>query len=339
MIGAPGDEGSSGGVRWIGRVDQSTPGAVRFAWSGTGLVATVGGTKISVRLQTEGPTASAFFQPVVDGTPGPRLKVPTGPAQTVTLGSGLSPGDHRVELYRETEGMYGDSIYSGFVEGTVKGAPPSSGRLIEIIGDSISAGYGNLGAEVHPPWDNTCSFSLDTESVYQAYGSIVGRALNAEVSIVARSGWGVYRDASGNTSNVLSSVYADVLGTQSTPRWDFKRQADAVVINLGTNDSAQGDPGQRFEAAYAALVQTVRGHYPNAWIFLTIGPMTPDPLLTRMRAHLSNVVTSMADSKVTAVDVAVQDATSTGCDYHPNVAEHKVMAGVLTSAIKSKLGW
>ena len=166
----------------------------------------------------------------------------------------------------------------------------------------------------------------------------MGRALNAEVSIVARSGWGVYRDASGNTSNVLSSVYADVLGTQSTPRWDFKRQADAVVINLGTNDSAQGDPGQRFEAAYAALVRAWAA-YPNAWIFLTIGPMTPDPLLTRMRAHLSNVVTSMADSKVTAVDVAVQDATSTGCDYHPNVAETKIMAGVLTSAIKSKLGW
>src|SRR5208283_531334 len=145
MIGASGDDGSSSpsavgvadgavasmtsGIRWIGRVEAaSSASAVRFAWSGTGLVTTVSGSKISVRLQTEGPTESAFFQSVIDGAPGPRLRVGTGPAQTVTLGSGLSPGDHRVELYRETEGMYGDSIYFGFVDGTVKGAPPSNGR-------------------------------------------------------------------------------------------------------------------------------------------------------------------------------------------------------------------
>jgi hypothetical protein len=67
--------------------------------------------------------------------------------------------------------------------------------------------------------------------------------------------------------------------------------------------------------------------------------MTTDPLLTQMRTHLGNVVASVADPKVTTVDIAAQDATSTGCDYHPNVAEHNIRAGVLTSAVKSKLGW
>lgn len=340
---APGEGAGAGaataGVRWVGRVDASNPSAVKFAWSAAGLVATVRGSTISVRLQTEGGTSATFFQALIDGAATPRFQVAAGPPETVTLGAGLSEGDHTVELYRETEGMYGDSIFFGFVDGTVKGAPLSSGRLIEIIGDSISAGYGNLGSEVHPPWDNTCSFSLDTESAYQAYGSLVARSLGAEVSIVARSGWGVYRDASGDTSNVLSSVYANTLGTQNTLQWDFKRQADAVVINLGTNDSAQGDPGQPYEDAYVALIRTVRSKYPNAWVFLTIGPMTTDPLLTQMRTHLGNVVASVADPKVTTVDIAAQDATSTGCDYHPNVAEHNLMAGVLTSAVKSKLGW
>jgi len=334
-----GTAATTAGVRWIGRVDASNPNAVKFAWSGAGVAATVNGSKISVRLETEGGTASTFFQALIDGATLPRFQVAAGPAQTVTLGTGLSEGDHTVELYRETEGMYGDSIFFGFVDGTVKGAPLSSGRLIEIIGDSISAGYGNLGSETHPPWDNTCSFSLDTESAYQAYGSVVARALGAEVSIVARSGWGVYRDASGDTANVLSSVYANVLGTQNTLQWDFKRQADAVVINLGTNDSAQGDPGQPYEDAYVALIRTVRGKYPSAWVVLAIGPMTTDPPLTQMRTHLSNVVARMADPKVTAVDIAPQDATATGCDYHPNVAEDSIMAGVLASALKSKLGW
>jgi lysophospholipase L1-like esterase len=328
-----------GGVRWLGRVDASNASAVKFAWSGTGLAATVNGTKISVRLQTEGPTTAALFLPIIDGTMRPRFLVPTGTMQTFVLADGLAAGDHVLELYRETEGMYGDTVFGGFVDGMVKGAPAASGRFIEIIGDSISAGYGNLGNEVHPPWDNTCTFSVDTESAYQAYGAILARSLNAEFSVIARSGWGVYRDLGGSTSGVLPSVYANTLGTTAGAEWDFKRQPNAVVINLGTNDSGLGDPGQPYEDAYVAFLQTVRGHYPNAWIFLTIGPMTGEPMLSTMRTHLSNVITRMGDAKISSVDIAAQDSTSTGCDYHPNVPEDNVMAGILAPALRAKLGW
>jgi hypothetical protein len=327
----------AGGVRWIGRVDASNPSAVKFAWSGTGFVATVGGSTISVTLQSEG--SAAYFQPVIDGTAGTRFQVMTGAAQKVTLGSGLSAGDHVVELYRDTEGMYGDTIFSGFVDGTLKAPPAASGRLIEVVGDSISAGYGNLGMEVHPPYTNTCGFTLGTEAAYQAYASMIGRTLDAEVSIIARSGWGMYRDGSNNTANVLSAVYDDTIGTQNAPKWDFARKADAVLINLGTNDSAMGDPGQPFETAYVAFLHTVRGHYPGAWIFLTIGPMTSDPTLTQMRTHLTNVVATFADTKVMTVDLATQNTATTGCDFHPDVGEDTMMAAMLAPTIKTKLGW
>jgi lysophospholipase L1-like esterase len=327
-----------GGVRWLGRVDARDPGAVKFAWSATGFVATVTGTKISVKLQTED-AERAFFQPVIDGKAGPRIEVPSGEAQTVTLGEGLSPGDHTVELYRESEGMYGASVFTGFVDGAVKGAPAPSGRLIEIVGDSISAGYGNLGKEVHPPWDNACGFSLDTESAYQAYSSMLGRTLGAEVSVIARSGWGMYRDGNGDKNGVLRTVYANILGTQAGLATDFKRQPDAVVINLGTNDSTKGDPGKPYEDAYVDFLHVVRRHYAGAWIFLTLGPMTSDPPLSQMRAHLKNVASALADAKVVVVEMPSQDATSTGCDYHPNVAEDAKMADVLATAIRGKLRW
>jgi lysophospholipase L1-like esterase len=327
-----------GGVRWLGRVDARDPGAVKLAWSGAGFVATVTGTKISVKLKTED-AESAFFQPVIDGQVGARFEVKRGDAQTVTLGDGLSDGEHTVELYRDTEGMYGRSVFGGFVEGKLKGAPAASGRLLEIIGDSISAGYGNLGKEVHPPWDNTCGFSLDTESAYQSYGAVLGRALDAEVSTVARSGWGMLRDINGNPTGVLSSVYANAIGTGGDPAWSFQRSADAVVINLGTNDSNKGDPGKSYEDAYVAFLRTLRGHYPRAWIFLTIGPMTSEPMLTQMRAHLKSVAATFADDRVVVVDVPTQDVTSTGCDYHPNVAGDAAMAAVLAMAIREKLRW
>jgi hypothetical protein len=324
-------------VRYVGRVDTSDPAAPRFAWSGSGFVATVSGTKISVKLKSEGSTA--FYQPVIDGKPGTRFSIASGATATTVVGDALPAGDHTVELYRESEGMYGDSVFLGFADGTLKGAPAGSGRLLEIVGDSISAGYGNLGNEVHPPWDNTCTFSLDTEAAYQAYDMKLGRALGAEVSIVARSGWGMVRDLGGSASGVVPSLYGNTVGTSATPAWTFARKADAVLIDLGTNDSGPGDPGQPYEDAYVAFLKTVRGHYPAAWIFLTIGPMTSDPMLTTMRTHLAHVVATFADPKVMTIDVPTQDSTSTGCDYHPNVAEDELLAGALAPTIKSKLGW
>ena len=47
----------------------------------------------------------------------------------------------------------------------------------------------------------------------------------------------------------------------------------------------------------------------------------------------------MADAKVVRVDLDSQSLATTGCDYHPNVAEDGLMAGALTDAIKDKLGW
>jgi lysophospholipase L1-like esterase len=244
-----------------------------------------------------------------------------------------------VELYRYTAGPYGDNVFLGFVDGTVKGAPAASGRLIEVIGDSISAGYGNLGMWNHSSGTGSCSFTLDTEAAYQAYPWVLARTLDAEVSIIAHSGWGMVRDYNGTDAGVMPSIYANTLGTETSPTWGFARKPDAVLIDLGTNDSAAGDPGTPFETAYTAFLKTVRGHYPGAWIFLTIGPMTSDPLLTTMRAHLAAVVTAAADAKVTTIDMATQDSTVTGCDYHPTVGEDQTMAAALATAIRAKLGW
>jgi lysophospholipase L1-like esterase len=325
-------------VRFVGRVDTSDPAAAKFSWSATGLVATVSGSKISASLETSG-TSTVFFQPVIDGVAGERFQVPNG-THTVTLAEGLAEGAHSVELYRESEGSYGVSVFRGFVDGTLGIAPASSDRSIEVIGDSISCGYGNLGADVHPPWDVSCPFSLETEAAYLAYGPMLGRALGAEVSVIARSGWGMYRDYGGSPTNVMPAVYENTLGSSATPKYAFARKPDAVIINLGTNDSSmEQDPGPPYEDAYVAFLGTVRAKNPSAWIFLTIGPMTSGALLGAMRAHLDNVVARFADARVSTVLLNTQDVTTTGCDYHPDVGEQQRIADSLQVALQEKLGW
>jgi lysophospholipase L1-like esterase len=290
-----------------------------------------------------------FFQPVLDGKPAQRFEVRSGADRTIMLGSGLSAGDHLVELYRETEGMYGISTFLGFAAGALRGAPASNGRLIEVVGDSISAGYGNLGSEPHPNWvaNPACGWTAANSAWYLTYAAIAGHELDAEVSTIAHSGWGMYRDLGGSTSGVLASVYDNTLGTNGTPQWSFEAKPSAVVVNLGTNDWSKGDPGTAYETAYLGFVQRVRIHYPDAWLFLTIGSMLGQAPLDQVDKRLQTIVAARSaagDDKLATFDLGMQDfgpdgSVATGCDWHPNVADHQRMAAILKQQLASKLGW
>jgi lysophospholipase L1-like esterase len=335
------------GVRWVGRVDAADAGAPRFAWSGSGFVATVSGAAISVSLRTEGTSEPVFFRPVVDGTPGERFSV-TG-EQTVALGKGLGDGDHRVELYRETEGRYGSSVFLGFTEGTLKDPPAGSNRLIEVVGDSISAGYGNLGTEEHPNYGDDpnggCHFTTQTESAYETYGAIAARQLGADASIIAVSGWGAYRDNTSSRTNVLSSVYGNAVGLLATPAWTFPQRADVVVVNLGTNDFANNaDPGEaEFKSAYSALLDRIRSKHPRAYVFCMIGPLMYGTGLSQATAYVTAVVEerrAAGDERIELLNFGQQNGSlGTGCDWHPNVTVQTQMADSLVAAIKNALAW
>ncbi|HYQ14419.1 MAG TPA: SGNH/GDSL hydrolase family protein [Polyangiaceae bacterium] len=340
------------GVRWVGRVDVANAAGPRFAWSGSGFVATVTGDTVAVKLRVEGGEDPIYLQPVVDGVAQPRVSLKSSDAdKTLTLGNALSAGDHVVELYRETEGKsgYAYCTFLGFASGTPKAPPAASGRLIEVIGDSISAGYGNLGSEEHPNGgadpSGGCHFTTETESAYKTYGAVAARAVQADVSIVAASGWGIYSDNSGNKSNVLPAVFGNTVGGLATPAWSFAAQPQAVVINLGTNDfSADMNLGAApFSDAYNAFIATVRGKYPDAVIYCAIGPMLYSTGLTNATKYIKDLVAaqnSAGDKKVKVLDFGSQDSTKgTGCDYHPNVAEDQRMATLLTQELKTTLGW
>jgi lysophospholipase L1-like esterase len=342
----------SGGVRWIGRVDLSNPATPKFAWSGSGFVATAAGSTLSVSLRSDGATDPIYFQPVIDGTPGTRLSVAASEGlKRLVLGSGLTAGDHVVELYRETEGKAGfaSSTFLGFVDGTLKDPPPYGGRLVEIVGDSISAGYGDLGVEQHPNFgpDPTggCTFSTLTESAYLTYGVVAARALGADASVVAASGWGIYSDNLGNVSNGLPRVYSNTVGGQSLPAWNFAVEPQAVIINLGTNDfSANMTLGSdAFTTAYRAFLTTVRSKYAHAWIYCAIGPLLFGTGLTNATAYINamvGAVNASGDTKVKVLDFGQQNSSlGTGCSYHPNVTEHQRMAAVLANELRTRLGW
>src|SRR6185437_8007857 len=124
---------------------------------------------------------------------------------------------HSVEVRKRTEALVGTSQFRGF---TVQGTPlkpPAMlpmDRRIEVIGDSISAGYGVLGQ------NSNCHFSPATENETDAYGYVAATQLQAEVHVNAWSGKGVYRNNDGTTTATMPELYKLALPADANAMWD-----------------------------------------------------------------------------------------------------------------------
>ncbi len=330
-------QSSEPGVRFVGRVETSDPAGARFAWSGSGVLARFSGTSLAVRLG-----GGQQYSVVIDGVLQPKL-IPTGGSDT--LAEELAAGEHDVEIYRRTEASQGESVFMGFDlgSGQLLAPPPAPERRIEIIGDSISCGYGNEGPDMN------CGFTPDTENHYLTYGALAARTLGAELTTVAWSGKGVvcnYGDDAMSCVDPLPTYYNRVLPNRATSEWDFSSwQPHAVVINLSTNDfSTAVDPAQAdFETAYAALIERVRAAYPEAVILCTVGPLLSGADLSTARSYISNAVqarVAAGDARVKTFELAPTDpANGYGCDWHPSLRTHEIMAEALTGVLRTELGW
>ncbi len=160
-------------------------------------------------------------------------------------------------------------------------------------------------------------------------------------------------------------------------KWDFatekaEEKPQVVFISLGTNDFSRdtaepasdpsklegnnvpdglmNDPAERdrFFQAYLALVEKVREHRPDAHILLATPPMVTnqfplDNARNNLRDALLRIVRdreAKGDTKVYQMDLVEQGFRyGLGCDYHPNLEVHRIMARQLVGAIRSKTCW
>jgi lysophospholipase L1-like esterase len=348
--GQGGEGGSASGetIRFLGRFDNGSPEGPRAGWPGSAIITRFTGTSISVRFKdTAPPAASDYFQIVLDGEVKGALEV-NNQGELFQVASSLAAGPHDLLLHKRTEGFVGTTQFLEFVVNDGEGllpVKPAPERRIEIIGDSISAGYGVDGP------NESCSFTSATENNYLAYGPVAARQLGADVFVVAWSGIGAYRNYGGNMNDTMPDVYPRTIPSEAAPTWDFSAWIPhAVVINLGTNDFSVGDPGEQpFTDAYKKLVAAVRGNYKDAYIFCAVGPMLSDSYppgqqqLTKARAYVKKVVddlTAQGDGRMRFIEFPTQDAANgLGCDYHPSVKTNQLMADQLAQALKSELGW
>jgi len=344
--GAGGNPGSSGNggtagsgpaalpaLRWIGRVEPTANGA-RLSWPGTGLSARFNGTAAHVSLKTDGVD---YFEVELDGQAS-MLTTQAG-SHVYDVAKNLSAGEHQLTLWRRTEPNHG-VVEAGPVtfDGTLLAPPAASSKRLEIVGDSISVGF---GIECKTAGE---AFSYATENNYLSYQALTARKLGAELSSEAWSGIGMWRDVGGGSDpkSQMPDRFLYTIPGDASSVWDFSRYTpDAVLVLLGTNDFAKGDPGQPFLDTYKTFVASLRTHYPKARQYYAVSPMLGGASRTAHKAYLDKVVlarNAAGDLNVNVLEFAPPASDAWGCG-HPNAASHAIMAGVLEQALSKDLGW
>ena len=329
--GGAGGGDQTPGVRIVGRYVDGPEGA-RFSWSGVSIQARFQGTQATVDL-IDGNNQNEFAV-VVDGQVQDDLVTSAGTTSYPVV-TGLADGVHELVLWRRTEAYYNPTEFLGLRDfgpgGALVAPPPPPSRRLEIVGDSITAGYGNEGSP-------GCS-GTKPENNYLAYGSVAARLLGADLHTIAWSGIGAYRNYNevGPSDDAMGSKYDLAEPIQSSSTWDFSRYVpQAVIINLGTNDySTHGDPGAPFVDAYLDLVRLIRSHYADAYVFCLIQQGDSEPAINQVVSTLHQE----GDADVESFDINVNEGSWGGCDGHPDLVMHQAMGERLAAEVASVLGW
>ncbi len=317
-------------VHFIGRFEVAGDDDARFAWPGSAIAARFDGTDLTVDSEDGG---ESWFEVYVDGLASDFFRTMAG-RHSYAVATGLPSGEHAVVVARRTESFFGETRFRGFTGSPlVESEGPT--RFIELVGDSITCGYGVLGD------GPSCGFTAHTEAETHAWGALAARDLDAGHASIAYSGKGVYRNNGGDTNEPMPEIFGRTFADAPGSAWGFSGYTpDAVVVNLGTNDFSGGDPGGAFVDAMETFVADLRGHYPDAWILLATSPMLGGADHVAHRGYLDTVVERAGDARVVVVEIAEQDSSDGyGCDYHPNETTQRKMADALVAELRARLGW
>nr|UMZ45345.1 hypothetical protein [Paramyrothecium sp.] len=325
--------------RFVGRVNPETK---ELTWPSTGVAFTFTGTTASININSvSGATSVNLY--IDDNEP---IIIPNVNGTSIPIPK-LPQGTHKVELRKRSETYFGTfRITDVTTDGAfVEDLAPE--RKIEIIGDSISVGYGLDG--VLP-----CTDSAVLQNNPKTYGALAARALGADYSVVAWSGKGLIRNYASSPPDPLPPmpvVYTRYGAYDADNSFTFPSTwvPDAVVINLGTNDFSYlgvRDPVNPADLvdALVELTKKVYSNYPEAQFFFVSSPLLNDgypPGDAQKSTHikvLQDSIKKLCGVRIHLVDWPSQGA-DVGCDYHPNAATQAIGASLLEDSIRSALDW
>jgi hypothetical protein len=235
-------------IKYVGRWDTSSSTVYTSYWAGAYFETRFTGTTVSLKL-----ARAANIYTSIDGGADVYYANANG---TVNLTpTPLSSGTHLLRVAARSEN---DSLgFQGLLldAGATTVAPALSSKLVEFVGDSITAG------------------ATDSKLALSDYAWLIGEQLGVQHTQIAQSGICLVDNIQCYSPNPIGMsrqfFKLQPPSFPSAPNWDFSRyQANAVVINLGTNDASKNVSTSTFQSTYVTFLQNIRAKYPAARLFV-----------------------------------------------------------------------
>ena len=320
-----------------GRYNSTSEGA-EVDWSGAGIEFSAncsGDVKVKLAYTSR---TDIYFTAYVDGVRVNQRFQSTSARKgtTWTIATGLASGNHTFKISKQSSAVVPTVLESVTLTGTLNSKPADKSGYIEVIGDSISCGIGNLG-------QYTTANGLETTDATQSYGYLAADTLKSDVSIVALGGIGIrgtYIGVRMEDVYPYTSYYRS-----STTAYSFSRKPNVVVLNLGTNDiglyGSISDEAKRaeflneFKTKAKEFINYIRSKYPNVPVVWAYNMMNNGNFGTT--DAITEVINELGGAGNNIYKLQLTRGTSGGSG-HPAVATHVSAAKVLSDFIASK-GW
>ncbi|MEO8405850.1 MAG: GDSL-type esterase/lipase family protein [Chitinophagaceae bacterium] len=282
----------------------------------------------------------------LDNTYMGRLKVDGTEPKPYTIKSSAFNSSHLLRIFKATESHNGQVAITSVKATGLKAVDHPLKKKIEFIGNSITCGMASDTKDI------PCGTGkwYDQHNAYLAYGPRIARALNVDFMLSSVSGIGIYRNWN-STAPTMPQVYESAyLDIDSTQRWDFSKYTpDVVSICLGTNDFSDGDgktarlpfDSASFISHYIDFVGMIYKHYPSTQVALLTSPMISGAKGDLLFACLQTVKGRCHDlypGKAGIEILRLQPMVPKGCGYHPDIADHEVLAKEMTPFFQKLLG-
>lgn len=275
-----------------------------------------------------------------------RIRIEKGEIKSFPIVVSEKKKTHHLSIYKATEAAIGGILFAGTTAKLIKTKTPKTKKKIELIGDSITCGFGNDASTI------PCGTGdwYDQHNAYWAYGPVLSRVLDIDYVLSSVSGYGMYRNWNDEhlEEPIIPDVYENLyLDRDGSKPYDFKFQPDLVSICLGTNDLSDGDGKkprlpfneEKFVSNYINFIKTVYKNAPNTRIVLLNSPMVSGERNVTFIKCLKKVIQAF-ENDTTHKPIALfefQPMTPKGCNTHPDIADDKVMADQLIPFFKKLL--
>lgn len=340
-------ENPTGIYQTAGRTEKLSNGNIVLIGSASSVAFDFSGKSCSITLQSKDSWAhQAYVSLELDGEYTGRRRIEKGTVQSFEISVSNTAKVHHLVIYKATEAATGDVVFSGVKADKIQSSKKIAKKKIEFIGNSITCGMGNDTKEI------PCGTGdwFDQHNAYWAYGPILSRSLNADFLLSSVSGFGMYRN--WNDEHIEQAIIPDVyeklhLNKDKQIPYDFAFQPDIVSICLGTNDLSDGDGkkprlpfnSQKFISNYITFIKTVYKHSPKTRIVLLNSPMIGGEKNAIFVNCLKQIKAAFDNDKQHRPIALFEykPMIPKGCNYHPDIEDHKLMAAQLEPFFKKML--